>query len=97
MNLSQPPFRIHETGLFRKPPAEVRPTDFRPTGHDFVGVSAVRSPAVLAGTACSAEVGDHLYRREPQNVEVPSGLRHWKFIIRQSAVPADAGLDPLVV
>ena len=34
---------------------------------------------------------------EPQNIQVPSDLRHWEFIIRQSAVPPDAWIDPLVV
>jgi hypothetical protein len=34
---------------------------------------------------------------QPQNIQVPSGLGHWIFIIRQSAVPAGTGLAPLIV
>ena len=61
----------------------------------------VESPAHRALPKTSPSEPNRDNRRmsnlEPQNIQVPSGLRHWEFIIRQSAVPADAWLDPLVV
>ena len=39
---------------------------------------------VLCGSPSEPNKGDCKERREPQHIQVPSGLRHWRFIIRQS-------------